>query len=147
MYNDSGVVEKKRERRIPIKVSCAVIELGGKILAARRGAAQSQAGLWEFPGGKLNDGETASQALVREIKEELGFEIVPQTPLSPVIYSYPAITIELIPFVSHIISGEPVPREHSEIMWIEPRNALNLEWAAADVPVVEEYLRTLSCCF
>jgi len=125
----------------PIRVSCAIIERGGKILAARRGAAQSQAGLWEFPGGKLNKDETAAQSLVREIKEELGIEIIPKTPLSPVIHNYPTITIELIPFISHIISGEPVPQEHSEIMWIEPRDTLKLEWAAADIPVVEEYLQ------
>jgi len=133
----------------PIKVSCAIIERINcgknkiKILAARRGAAQSQAGLWEFPGGKLNEGETAARSLVREIKEELGVEIIPKTPLSPVIHSYPTVTIELIPFISHIMQGEPepVPREHSEIMWIEPREALKLEWAAADIPVVNEYLR------
>ena len=133
----------------PVKVSCAIIErmvCGDnkiEILAARRGAAQSQAGLWEFPGGKLNEGETAAHSLIREIKEELGVEIIPKTPLSPVIHNYPTITIELIPFISHIVpeEPEPVPREHSEIMWIEPRDALKLDWAAADIPVVKEYLR------
>jgi 8-oxo-dGTP diphosphatase len=141
MDDNASTVEEEHKRRAPIKVSCAIIELNGKILAARRGAAQSQAGLWEFPGGKLNDGETASQALIREIKEELGIEILTKTPLSSIIHDYPTITIELIPFISHIISGEPSPREHSEIMWIKPRDALKLEWAAADIPVVEEYLR------
>jgi len=128
----------------PVKVSCAIIERGDKILAARRGAAQSQAGLWEFPGGKLNNGETAASSLIREIKEELGIEIIPKNPLPSVIYSYPAITIELIPFISHIITGEPEPREHSEIMWIEPRDALKLEWAPADIPVVKGYLQNQS---
>ncbi|MCL2689088.1 MAG: NUDIX domain-containing protein [Chitinispirillia bacterium] len=127
----------------PVKVSCAIIERGELILAARRGAAQSQAGLWEFPGGKLNKDETAEHSLVRELKEELEIEIIPKTPLTPVIYNYPTITIELIPFISYIISGEPepVPKEHSEIMWIDPRDALKLEWAPADIPVVKEYLR------
>jgi len=138
-----GIVEEKQWRRTPIKVSCAIIERGDKILAARRGAAQSQTGLWEFPGGKLNEGETASSALVRELKEELGIEVVTKTPLTSVIHNYPTITIELIPFISHIISGEPTPREHSEIMWIDPRGALKLGWTPADIPVVEEYLRIL----
>ena len=136
---DGRVIENSW-RGIPTKVSCAIIERDNKILAARRGAAQSQAGLWEFPGGKLDCGETAAQALIRELKEELGIEIIPKTPLTPVIHTYPSITIELIPFISHILSGEPFQREHSEIMWIEPRSALNLEWAPADIPVVKEYI-------
>ncbi|MDR0306296.1 MAG: (deoxy)nucleoside triphosphate pyrophosphohydrolase [Chitinispirillales bacterium] len=142
--------EVKRERAEGVsasesllKVVCAVIECGSKILAARRGPSQSHAGLWEFPGGKLNGGESALQALIREIREELGVEIVPQTALTPVIYEYPSITIELIPFISQIISGEPFPHEHSEIIWIEPRDALNLEWVSADIPVFKEYLQYL----
>ena len=128
-----------------VKVVCAIIERSGgnagdRILAARRGPKQSQAGLWEFPGGKLKEGESEPTGLMREIKEELGIEVIPKVPLISVIHSYPAYTIKLMPFICHISSGEPAAREHSEIKWVNLSDALNLEWAPADIPVVEEYL-------
>ncbi len=126
--------------RVPVRVSCAIIEKDHKVLAAQRSSLQSQAGLWEFPGGKIDPGETAQAALVRELKEELGIEVITEKQLSPVIHHYPSISIELIPFTCRIKSGQPFPHEHSQIIWLFPKELTTLIWAPADIPVLEEYL-------
>jgi 8-oxo-dGTP diphosphatase len=123
----------------PVPVVCAIIERKGLMLACRRNPRQTNAGLWEFPGGKVRQGEPLRDALVREIREELGIEVVPNTPLTPVTHTYPWITIELIPFVCSIKQGEPHPHEHAEVRWVDKTEAMGLEWAEADVPIVKEY--------
>jgi 8-oxo-dGTP diphosphatase len=122
----------------PVTVVCAILERGGTILAAQRGPGQSNAGLWEFPGGKVHPGESPECALRREILEELGIEVSIIRPLAPVLYSYPWITIDLLPFVC-TASAEPVPREHSSLKWVLPEEARLLKWSPADVPALENY--------
>jgi len=119
---------------------CGIIERGDLFLAALRGPAQSNAGLWEFPGGKVRSGETSEAALLRELREELAIEVSPTSPLASHIHTYPSITIELIPFICKLIHGEPHPREHAEIKWVTVKEAQALEWAPADVPVLRKYL-------
>lgn len=121
-------------------------------LAARRGPGRSNAGLWEFPGGKVRSNETAEAALIREMREELDLEISVTAGLSPNRFSYPWITIELIPFICTIVRGEPLPREHAEVRWVTVEEAKELEWAPADVAVLREYIdikivRLISCDF
>jgi 8-oxo-dGTP diphosphatase len=140
----TGAPEKKsRETKPVVPVVCAIIERGPKFLAARRAPGQSNAGLWEFPGGKVHAEETPSDALVRELREELGFDVKPAASLSSNRHSYPWISIELIPFVCTIVNGEPEPREHAEIRWVDEKEALELEWAEADKPILREYLTLL----
>jgi 8-oxo-dGTP diphosphatase len=126
----------------PVPVVCAIIERNGLILACRRGAGQSNAGLWEFPGGKVKLGEPPRAALVRELREELGIEAFPHTALAAVTHAYPLMTIELIPFICSLENGEPHPHEHAEIRWLDREAAQALSWAPADVPVVKEYFST-----
>jgi 8-oxo-dGTP diphosphatase len=118
---------------------CGIIERAGTFLSARRGPGRSNAGLWEFPGGKICSNETAEAALIREIREELGLEISVAAGLPPNRYSYPWITIELIPYICAIVCGEPVLREHAEIRWVTIQEAQALEWAPADVSVLKDY--------
>ena len=94
-------------------------------------------GLWEFPGGKLEPGETSDAALVREIREELGVEIRTRMPLPSVEYHYPDFSIRLHPWICEIEDGEPEPIEHSEIRWLAAAALPELEWANADLPVLE----------
>ncbi|MBN2037786.1 MAG: (deoxy)nucleoside triphosphate pyrophosphohydrolase [Chitinispirillaceae bacterium] len=124
----------------PTPVVCAIIEQNGLMLACRRGLHQTNAGLWEFPGGKVREGESPRAALVREIREELGIDVIPHTQLSPVRHTYPWITIELIPFVCSIEQGTPHPHEHAEVRWVDGDASPTLEWAPADRPVAEEYV-------
>jgi 8-oxo-dGTP diphosphatase len=131
----------KRPGAQPIRVVCAVIEDGGLVLVARRGPHDSQAGLWEFPGGKVRGGETPRQALAREIREELGVKIAVGAPLEPTVHRYAAETIELLPFRCTISSGKPAPGEHAAIAWVTRDRAAELAWSPADIPVFRQYVR------
>lgn len=124
---------------IETPVVCAIIEKDGMILAAQRGVNQSNAGLWEFPGGKVHSGETAEQALKREICEELAVEISIVKQLQPVSYRYPWIFIRLIPFICSISQGEPVALEHSQVSIFTRRDCGKILWSPADIKVMENY--------
>jgi 8-oxo-dGTP diphosphatase len=126
-----------------VPVVCGIIERGDLFLTALRGPAQSNANLWEFPGGKIRNGESAEAALIRELHEELDIIISVRTALTPNRNSYPWITIELIPFICTIVRGEPLSREHAEIRWVTQQEAQALQWAQADVAVLREYLKLI----
>jgi len=120
-----------------VHVVCAVIQDGaGRVLACQRGAAQSHAGKWEFPGGKVEAGELESEALKREIVEELGCEIEVGVALSPVLHRYPDFTIRLQPFLCRLCDGQqPQAQEHAELRWVALTDCGQLDWAEADVPI------------
>ncbi|MDG5814994.1 (deoxy)nucleoside triphosphate pyrophosphohydrolase [Chitinispirillales bacterium ANBcel5] len=128
------------EERKLIRVVCAIIKGdNGRILAAQRGESQNQAGLWEFPGGKVDPGETTCAALLRELDEELSIEVKCITPLKEVIHHYPGCSIKLIPYICEIVRGKPTAHEHSEVRWVTLKEAYTLRWAPADIPVLEEF--------
>lgn len=115
-----------------IKVTCAIIKKGDKILAARRAHRMHLAGKWEFPGGKIEPGETAEECIAREIFEELNIRIRPLKKLIAVEHHYPDKSIRLIPFLCEILEGGIVLSEHAEFKWINPNEIKTLNWAAAD---------------
>ena len=123
-------------------VACAIIEQGGKVLATQRSAGMSLPLKWEFPGGKIKDGETAAECLVRECREELGVEIVVVQSLSPTTHHYPVFTVTLYPFRCRIASGTITLHEHAALAWLPPADLQTLDWAEADLPVIEEYRRS-----
>lgn len=125
-----------------IEVVCAILrDAGDRVFAARRSEIMPLPLKWEFPGGKVEPGESADAALVREIAEELGLHIRIKGSLTPVVHTYPGFTIRLIPMACEAIGGEVVLREHIDFQWI-PVNELGLkDWAAADIPVVQELMR------
>jgi 8-oxo-dGTP diphosphatase len=126
--------------RRPIEVACALIEREGRVLVARRSLAMTLGGKWEFPGGKLHDGESPRDALVREIAEELRVAVRVGAALPPSTHDYGEFAITLLPFLCTIASGEPDPTEHDAIAWCAPHELDALDWAAADVPVVAHYV-------
>ena len=121
-------------------VTCALIESGGKVLAARRAATADRGGLWEFPGGKVAQGETEAECLRREIGEELGIVVDVARRLEPVLHREPGGEIRLIPYFCTIVQGKPTPLEHDRILWSGGRELVRLDWCPADIPVVRQYL-------
>lgn len=122
-----------------IEVVCGVIEnSAGQFLACLRPKGKHLGGLWEFPGGKVDPGESPVSALVRELREELAVEVAVGRPLSPVIWHYQAATIHLRPFFCNIIAGELQALEHERVLWCAPADFQRLPWADADVPVLRE---------
>lgn len=125
-----------------MEVVCAVIwNDDGRVLAAQRPPDKAQGGRWEFPGGKIEPGEAAEAALIREIEEELGCTLRVGDAMSPVDHPYPGGVIRLRPFCSVIASGRPHAREHSALRWVDARESADLEWAPADLPILEEVWR------
>lgn len=98
---------------------------------------------WEFPGGKLQAQESPASCLRREIREELGVEIRILTALPSSDWSYPDFTITLHPFVCRISAGKLHLTEHRAVCWLSPEKLPTLDWAEADVPVLQDYLRHL----
>ncbi|MDP5169369.1 MAG: (deoxy)nucleoside triphosphate pyrophosphohydrolase [Bacteroidia bacterium] len=125
-----------------IQVVCAIIERGDRVLAACRGPEMRHPWKWEFPGGKVNEGESKEDALHRELMEELMTRAEILEALPPVEHEYEEGKIQLWPFRCVWTGGEPLPSEHAETVWIEPGDMLALDFAAADVKVAEQYLRS-----
>ena len=124
-----------------IHVTCAIIEKDGKVLSTQRSESMSLPLKWEFPGGKINDGELPEECLRRELREELSLGVDVGRALTPVAHQYTTFTIRLYPFVCKITSGEIKLHEHKAFTWLPPEKLHELDWAEADMPVLYEYRR------
>lgn len=124
-----------------IDVVAAIIERDGKILLARRDASGDQAGLWEFPGGKVEAGESQPQALNRELQEELAITAQVDEWIASHDFQQPARIIRLHAWRVSGFTGEITLRCHSEIAWVLPLEAHRYALAPADVPLLDAYCR------
>ncbi|GEC79394.1 (deoxy)nucleoside triphosphate pyrophosphohydrolase [Flavobacterium aquatile] len=124
-----------------INVTCAIIVIDSKILVTQRSAKMKLPLKWEFPGGKLEVDESEVDCVMREVKEELNIEIEVLNKLSNSIFDYGAFKINLIPFIANYISGEILLSEHKDYKLLDKIELLNLDWAEADLPIVEEFLK------
>ena len=120
-----------------IKVAAAVIVKDDKIFATQRGYGEFKGG-WEFPGGKIESGETPQQALVREIKEELEVNIQVGELIDVVEYDYPTFHLTMECYWVEIISGELVLKEHQAAKWLSKVELNSVNWLAADIEVVNK---------
>lgn len=130
--------------KLLVKVPCAIIEHEGRILAAQRGTSGSLPLKWEFPGGKLEAGETEEEGLVREIREELCVEIrvgqkLPVTERDDIVR-----IIRLVPYVCQLTTHNIVLTEHEQILWLTPEELPDLDWAEADREVLHHYFDYLA---
>jgi 8-oxo-dGTP diphosphatase len=105
------------ERKV-VNVACAIILHEGKILVAQRGEQMSLPLKWEFPGGKMKDGESAESCIVREILEELEIDIEVIVRLNDSMFNYETISVNLIPFICNYRAGEIRLIEHKEVKWL-----------------------------
>lgn len=123
-----------------IHVTCAIIERDNLVLAAQRSSSMSLPLKWEFPGGKIDHGESPEECLRRELFEELDIQVRVAEGLPVTTHDYSAFSVTLYPFVCSIESGEIVLHEHSAIVWLAPEKLHTLDWAEADLPVIRSYL-------
>lgn len=120
-----------------INVVGAVIVRDGLVLCAQRGGSGSLAGLWEFPGGKIEPGESPREALEREIAEELLCTVEVGREVTTTSHEYDFGTVNLTTFYCALFNGIPVLTEHTQVVWLEPERLDTLEWAPADIPAVQ----------
>jgi 8-oxo-dGTP diphosphatase len=125
-----------------IHVTCAIIERDGLVLAAQRSRFIRMPLKWEFPGGKIEPGESPEACLDRELMEEMGIRVAIKRAMPPSMHRYPAFTITLHPFVCGILSGEMVLNEHRAIAWLKPEELPALNWLEADLAVITAYRRS-----
>ena len=120
-----------------IEVVAGIIKDGGKIFATQRGYGE-QKGFWEFPGGKMEPGETPQQALKRELKEELAIDVNVGNFLCTVEHDYPAFHLTMHCYFCTIAGGKaPELLEHEAAKWLAPAELHSVDWLAADVKVVK----------
>lgn len=120
-----------------INVVGAVIVRNDEILCAQRGLGGSLGGMWEFPGGKIESGETPRQALEREIQEELLCAVTVADEVTSTTYEYDFGIVTLTTFYCELVDGEPQLTEHEDAKWLKRDELSTLEWAPADIPAVE----------
>jgi 8-oxo-dGTP diphosphatase len=119
----------------------AVVVKDGKILCAQRGATGHLAGLWEFPGGKIEPGETPRAALKREISEELRCHVSVGDEVAITRHEYDFAIVTLTTFYCTLLQGTPELTEHAAVVWLAPDDLGSLPWAPADMPAVDAIVR------
>lgn len=122
------------------KVTAGVIEKDGKILIARRKSGKCVGAKWEFPGGKLEDGETLEECLRRELLEELNIETEIGEFIASSFFTCNNREIELLAYQVKYISGDIALTDHDEVQWVLPSELRNYEFTLPDVPIVEKIL-------
>ena len=120
-----------------IRVVGAVFHDGERLLACRKKPGKPLEGHWEFPGGKIEPGETPEQALAREIREELNLIAEVGQKVTTTTYEYDFATIELSTFYCTLVDGDLRLTDHDDTKWVTSTEAAHLTWAPADIPAVE----------
>ena len=115
-----------------------------EVLCAQRGPGRAMSGYWEFPGGKVEPGETEEEALARELFEELDISVEVRSHVATTPYSYDFGDISLSVYVSTIEEGEPTRSEHQSLGWVPVADLSDLRWAPADIPAMEKRRDTLT---
>lgn len=126
-------------------VVAAVVVACGRCLCVRKGTTRYAytTGRWEFPGGKIERGETARQALARELMEEMSLHVSVGEHLTTVTHHYPDFSITLEAYACTPLDADFALTEHTESRWVEPERLMELEWCAADVEIAREAQKRL----
>jgi len=121
-----------------IDVTAAILIEDGRVLIARRRPGVSQAGFWEFPGGKVRPGESPEQCLEREIHEELGIRIAVGEFFGESIYAYEDKTVRLLAYRVRTAAGTMSANDHAELAWVHPEDLGGYRFCPADLPFADK---------
>lgn len=124
-----------------MKVAAAIAIQAGKVLVTRRASGERLAGMWEFPGGKLEPGETPQQCIVRELKEELDVHAVAGEIMAETIYEYVGGVIHLVAVEVTLLDSVLRLSVHDKFQWVLPQDLRALEMAPADIPIADEIIK------
>jgi 8-oxo-dGTP diphosphatase len=124
--------------KLLLVVAAALVDADGRVLIAQRPEGKQLAGLWEFPGGKLDAGEQPEIALIRELKEELGIEVAEAclAPLTFASHAYPAFHLLMPLYICRRWRGQVVARENQALKWVRPHNLRDYPMPPADTPLI-----------
>ena len=128
------------ETRKKVEVVAAVILQDGKLFATQRGYGEWK-DWWEFPGGKIESGETPEEAMKREIREELATEIEVKELLTTIDYDYPKFHLTMHCYLCTILNGQPSLLEHEDARWLEMNEVNSVRWLPADKDVIEKFFQ------
>jgi 8-oxo-dGTP diphosphatase len=131
--------------KIILVAACALIDTDGRVLIAQRPEGKSMAGLWEFPGGKVEDGERPEQSLIRELKEELGITVSDAclAPLTFASHAYPDFHLLMPLYVCRRWEGTVTALEGQQLAWVRPNKLRDYDMPPADVPLVSHLMALL----
>lgn len=132
--------KQARPDKHPLRVLAAVLEMNGRWLIAKRKKGDRFAGLWEFPGGKLESGETPEECLARELSEELGIRVRVGRYLGSVRYSSPEFSVQLIAYRVAYRAGSFCLQDHEEVRWVDPSEIGRFSLAEPDRLLLQKLL-------
>jgi 8-oxo-dGTP diphosphatase len=130
---------------VVLVVACALVDVDGRVLIARRPEGKAMAGLWEFPGGKVEPGERPERALIRELREELGIDVAEAclAPLTFASHGYPDFHLLMPLYACRRWKGEIRPAEGQETAWVKPNRLRDYPMPPADVPLIAHLIDAL----
>jgi 8-oxo-dGTP diphosphatase len=128
----------REKYRLVLVAACALIDTDGRVLIAQRPADKPMAGLWEFPGGKIEENERPEDALIRELKEELAIDVqeVCLAPFTFASHRYEDFALLMPLYVCRRWSGTPLAREHRALKWVRPIDLTRYPMPPADLPLI-----------
>ncbi|MFO1089343.1 MAG: 8-oxo-dGTP diphosphatase MutT [Hyphomicrobiales bacterium] len=130
---------------VVLVVACALVDVDGRVLIAKRPEGKAMAGMWEFPGGKVEPGERPERALIRELREELGIDVAEAclAPLTFASHGYPDFHLLMPLYVCRRWKGEIRPAEGQETTWVKPNRLRDYPMPPADVPLIAHLIDAL----
>lgn len=126
------------------QVAAAIAYLGDRVLVTRRAQGEQLAGFWEFPGGKIEPGETPARCIVRELEEELGVRSIAGGVITQSVHTYPGGAINLIAIAVELLDSDFRLSVHDAAEFVMPAELLSLDLAPADIPIAKELIRCSS---
>ena len=131
-------MSQQAKPKLVLVAACALIDADGRVLLAQRPQGKTMAGLWEFPGGKIEQGERPEETLIRELKEELGIDVKEAclAPFAFASHSYDDFHLLMPLYLCRRWDGVPQSRHHVALKWVRPRDMKDFPMPAADLPLI-----------